>query len=106
MSRYALARKTDGLITNIIEWDGGPQWKPPDDAIAILSDTANVGDTWNGTDIVPGAPPPPTPEEVAWKAAVTQLRNTFNTPRTAAQINNSIDAITVILRRIISELRP
>lgn len=32
--------------------------------------------------------------------AVTQLRNTFNTNRNAAQINNSLDALTVLLRRL------
>ena len=43
---------------------------------------------------------PDDPEKAPLQQAVGVLRNTFKTPRTAAQINNSIDAITVILRRI------
>lgn len=49
-------------------------------------------------------PLPPTAEEAAFAAAVTQLRATFNTTRTATQMNNSIDALTVLLRRIVREL--
>lgn len=51
-------------------------------------------------------PAPPTAEQTAFVQAVGQLRSTFNTNRSAAQMNNSIDAITVILRRIVAELRP
>jgi hypothetical protein len=50
-------------------------------------------------------PLPPTVEETAFAAAVTQLRATFNTTRTAAQINNSIDALTVLMRRAFRELQ-
>lgn len=51
------------------------------------------------------APYPPTAEETLFAQSVAQLRATFNTTRTAAQINNSIDAITVILRRVFRELQ-
>lgn len=50
-------------------------------------------------------PPPPTAEETAFANAVTQLRNTFGTTRTATQLNNSIDALTVLMRRVFRELQ-
>lgn len=50
-------------------------------------------------------PPPPTAEESAIATAVTQLKNTFGTTRTATQMNNSIDALTVLMRRVFRELQ-
>ncbi len=44
-------------------------------------------------------PPPTSAEETAFANAKSQLEATFNTARTAAQANNSIDALTVIARR-------
>jgi hypothetical protein len=43
---------------------------------------------------------PDDPQASGLRLAALQLRNTFNTARTAAQINNSLDAITLILRRL------
>lgn len=50
-------------------------------------------------------PPPPTAEETAIATAVAQLKSTFNTSRTLAQANNSIDALTVLMRRVFRELQ-
>lgn len=54
---------------------------------------------------VPPAPLPPPSDQTAFDAAVTQLRATFNTTRTAQQMNNSIDALTVVMRRLFRELQ-
>lgn len=51
------------------------------------------------------SPLPPSADQGAFDAAVAQLRATFNQPRTAPQINNSLDALTVILRRAYRELQ-
>ncbi len=52
----------------------------------------------------PYVAPPPAADQSAFDAAVAQLKATFNTVRTAAQMNNSLDAITVILRRAFKDL--
>lgn len=43
---------------------------------------------------------PDDPAIPSLRQAAAVLRNTFGTTRTAAQVNNCLDAITVILRRI------
>jgi hypothetical protein len=43
---------------------------------------------------------PDDPQAVALRQAAAVLRNTFQTTRTSTQINNCLDAITVILRRL------
>lgn len=52
-----MARKSDGLVVNAVEWDGAAKWAPPSDVILILSDTAAIGDTWNGYSFVPAPAP-------------------------------------------------
>ena len=63
MARYAVVRIADGLVVNVVTWDGGPSWSPPADHIAILSATAGVGDIWNGS-IFTRPPYVPTADEV------------------------------------------
>jgi hypothetical protein len=57
----------------------------------------------------PDPPPPLTPEQQAEQTrfgqAVTHLRTTFEQPRTNTEAVASIDALTVILRRVVRELR-
>lgn len=48
---------------------------------------------------------PDDPEKAPFLVAAAQLKNTYQTSRNATQINNSIDAITLILRKIVQELR-
>lgn len=50
------------------------------------------------------------PEKIPLEQAVNVLKNQFRlsqsgTPRTAAQMNNFADAVTIILRKVHSELR-
>ncbi len=48
MARYAVIDQT-GLVTNVIEWDGGPDWAPPVDHTAILTNEAGPGWTHDGS---------------------------------------------------------
>jgi len=50
-------------------------------------------------------PPPPPADQSAFTNAVSVLRSTFGTARTPAQVNQCIDALTVVLRRIYQELQ-
>ena len=52
MARYAIIRIIDGLVTNVTEWDGGPQWSPPSGHEARQSNVAGPGDTWNGLSFI------------------------------------------------------
>lgn len=87
---------------------------------AITAAVRNAASAVNCTEIVRGIPPrlvgevsPPFPivyeepadPDVAPRAqAVGVLRDTYRTTRTAAQMNACIDAITVILRRVVNAL--
>lgn len=45
MDRYAVVKS--GTVTNIIVWDGGEDWSPPDGSTAIeLSQGASVDIGW------------------------------------------------------------
>lgn len=48
---------------------------------------------------------PDDPERAPAVLAINQLRNTYGTNRTAAQINNSLDALTVLMKKVVGELR-
>lgn len=63
MARYAITRNSDGLVRNIIEWDGVSSWGPPGGHTARLSATAGVGDVWDGAVFV-RSPEVPTPEQI------------------------------------------
>jgi len=54
--RYALV-DANGLVVNVILWDGVEEFTPPDKTQAIQSDTAQRGDTWDGTQFI--SPPQP-----------------------------------------------
>jgi hypothetical protein len=47
---------------------------------------------------------PDDPDKAPMAAAIAQLKATFNTSRTQAQVNNSLDALTVLMRRVFTEL--
>lgn len=63
--RYALVRA--GKVENVVEWDGGNQWAPPEGVEAIRLDlrfadhkAASPGHSYDGTSFT--APPPRTPK--------------------------------------------
>jgi hypothetical protein len=51
----------DGVVVNVIEWEEGSTWKPPEGAVLLDALNANVGDVWDGKQFKPR---PPTPEEI------------------------------------------
>ena len=40
--RYVIIR--DGVVENIILWDGSAEWEPPEGTTAQQSDTLQIGD--------------------------------------------------------------
>lgn len=47
MTRYAIIR--DGRVENVAEWDGDRNsWSPPEGSVAVPSDTAGLGDDFDG----------------------------------------------------------
>ena len=63
VEKYAVVRTADGLVVNVVMWDGGPGWTPPVGHTAILSTTAAPGDIWDGTQFIRPLYIP-TPEEL------------------------------------------
>lgn len=62
--RYAVVG-LDGIVANIVLWDGHTEWSPPDDTTLVpLSPTnpASKGDTYDGKTFTPEPEPEPTPE--------------------------------------------
>lgn len=57
--RYAIVDE-DGLVINVVEWDGNDdEWNPPEDHIAVsCTGIAGVGPgaTFNGTTFTPAPP--------------------------------------------------
>lgn len=71
--RYAVVR--DGIVENVVLWDGESDWASPDGASLVLDggQVASPGDTWDGdgfTRAVPVAAEPDEPE----KTPLAQLR--------------------------------
>ena len=62
----------NGAVARVIT--GGSNWQDVfPGAEGIPSDTANVGDLWDGTAIVPPAPPPPTADDLRAFAAAKRF---------------------------------
>ncbi len=47
-----------GTVTDIVIWDGVLPYDASPDTL-VESDTAQIGDTWDGEKFTPGPPPPP-----------------------------------------------
>ncbi len=45
-----------GTVTDIVIWDGAVPIDPPITDTLIESDTAQIGDTWDGEKFTPGPP--------------------------------------------------
>lgn len=58
MSRYAVIDDATKLVVNVIEWDGGTAWAPPEGHSVVKSDTAGPGDTYKNRKFI--KPPEPT----------------------------------------------
>lgn len=72
--RYAIVR--DGVIENVVLWDGAPGWAPPEGTqLCELSqeDRAEIGWAWDGAPVVPPKAPDPQPPTAAEKLAAAGL---------------------------------
>lgn len=57
--RFAVVHRLSKLVTNVTLWDGVSDWKPPDDSTAVMSDSAQIGDSWvSGSTFASAAPSP------------------------------------------------
>ena len=45
MNRYAIIK--DGVVIQVIIWNGVSNWQPPLDTLLVRSDTLNVGDNYS-----------------------------------------------------------
>lgn len=52
----------NGVVTNVTMHDPESDWTAPDGAILVASESAGIGDTWDGETF---AKPPPTREQAA-----------------------------------------
>lgn len=67
MARYALINTQDiknfkgevitpaNTILNVIDWDPADYYVPPENCIIVQSDIVNLGDTYDGSNIIPQA---------------------------------------------------
>lgn len=64
--RYAIILAN--VVTNLVEWDGGPSWSPPSGTTAALAGNivVSIGWLWNdGHPVDPNPPPTPPADPVA-----------------------------------------
>lgn len=61
--RYALINISTKLVVNVVEMVDGDNSSEPTGFIHVQSDTGNIGDSWDGTSIVPKPVPPREPRE-------------------------------------------
>ena len=53
----------NGVVVNVIEWDGQSEWSPPDGTQAVQSDAAQIGWPYRDGQFI-SPPPPPAPSPV------------------------------------------
>lgn len=51
MSNYAIINSSN-IVENIIVWDGQTDYTPPNNKTLVQSDTAKIGDTWDGENFI------------------------------------------------------
>ena len=61
MARYAVVR--DGLVSNMIVWDGVKELSIPNSELIEATDDARIGGSWDGNVFTFIAPPSPEPTE-------------------------------------------
>ena len=61
--RYAIIDLATNLVVNVAEIEPGDGSTQPEGTLNFQSDTAGIGDSWNGISIVPKPVPPREPRE-------------------------------------------
>ena len=56
--RYAIIDLSTNLVVNVAEIEPGDGSTQPEGTLNFQSDTAGIGDSWDGTSIVPKPAPP------------------------------------------------
>jgi len=56
--RYAIIDLSTNLVANVAEIEPGDGSTQPEGTLNFQSDTAGIGDSWDGTSIVPKPAPP------------------------------------------------
>lgn len=56
--RYAIIDLSTNLVVNVAEIEPGDGSTQPEGTLNFQSDTANIGDSWDGTSIIPQPAPP------------------------------------------------
>ncbi len=54
--RYAVVR--DGVVENVVLWDGESDWAPPEGSILVETAAAGPGDTYDGAKFRKSVAPP------------------------------------------------
>lgn len=73
--RYAIILAN--VVTNLVEWDGGPNWSPPPGTTAALAPekiVVSIGWLWNNGSPVDPNPPPPPPADPLAAARALEIR--------------------------------
>lgn len=47
MARHAIINSLTKRVANVVEWDGGKEWKPPQGHFSVESHIANIGEYYN-----------------------------------------------------------
>jgi hypothetical protein len=65
MASYAVVK--NGVVENIVIWDGVAEFSLPDSELIEVTETAHIGGSWDGNvfSFVEPTPPEPTAEQVA-----------------------------------------
>ncbi len=80
MARYALVR--DGKVENIAEWAGNVAWDPGEGVTRVRSDTAQIGDHYDGSTFST----PPVVLSVPDSVTPVQIRKAIRQSGIAAQV--------------------
>lgn len=83
MSTYAIVE--NGVVTNVIEWDGETEWVP-DAGVAVLTDgTVGIGWSYAGSKFTAPPVPEPSPAELV-AAAATKKQQLLDTAQSTISL--------------------
>lgn len=52
MNSYAIVNKTTNIVVNMTVWDGISEWHPGDEYLLMQTDSAGIGDVWDGNTFI------------------------------------------------------
>jgi len=90
MARYAVVR--DGVVDNMIVWDGVNELSIPNSELIEATDDARIGGSWDGNVFTFIAPPSPEPTE----EEIALSENKSNAKSKLAALGLSEDEISAV----------